>query len=82
MLDYQLLLNKKDYIYVMKRIVQKSFDPFLIGIFIIGSILFFVQSYEMKRENKQLRKENEEFKDSLNRINIECYSIIEHSEIK
>ena len=66
----------------MKRIVQKGLNYFLIGSFIIGSILFFIQSRKMKEEIQQLRFQNEELKDSINRINVECYSIKEHSEIK
>lgn len=66
----------------MKRIVQKGLNYFLIGIFIIGSILFFIQSRKMKEEIQQLRFQNEELKDSINRLNVECYSIKEHSEIK
>jgi len=66
----------------MKRIVQRCLNYFLIGIFLIQATIFFIQSRKMKEEIQQLRFQNEELKDSINRINVECYSIKEHSEIK
>ena len=73
----------------MKRIVQRGLNYFLIGIFLIQATIFFIQSRKMKEEiqqlrfqNEELKFQNEELKDSINRINVECYSIKEHSEIK
>ena len=66
----------------MKRIVQRGLTYFLIGIFLIQATIFFIQRRKMKEEIQQLRFQNEELKDSINRINVDCYSIKEHSEIK
>jgi len=41
----------------MKRIVQKGLNYFLIGIFIIGSILFFIQSHRKDLKIDELNNE-------------------------
>lgn len=41
----------------MKRIVQKGLNYFLIGIFIIGSILFFIQSRRKDLKIEELNNE-------------------------
>ena len=57
MLDYQLLLSRIIYIWVMKKIVQKGLNYFLIGIFIVGSVLFFIQSRKKDLKIEELNNE-------------------------
>ena len=57
MLDYQLLLSRIIYIWVMKRTVQKGLNYLLIGIFLIQATVFFIQSRKKDLKIEELNNE-------------------------